>query len=272
MSSKILRYLFGFFILFLILAAIALSNTALMVVSAVFIVFTINEYRKMFKTKDIEVIKIIPEMVGIILAYLFIYDYQHWVTPTLVSGIFLTCFYTIITNKKPYIPVLFSTIMSFIFIFCTLYIVKIFYFMKPSDAQIYSVENLRIVLTYIFAVMAGDFTASKAGPHFKKYLLSPEISPNKTIVGSIANLIASCLVCCSLYPVYSIYKLLILGTVISIFSQIGDLTVSMLKRDLGIKHSGDLFLDYGGILDRVDAFIFSAPASYYCLLFLTYFI
>jgi phosphatidate cytidylyltransferase len=52
---------------------------------------------------------------------------------------------------------------------------------------------------------------------------------------------------------------------ISIFAQIGDLTISSLKRDLGVKHSGSLFLEYGGVLDRMDAFIFSAPALYYIL-------
>jgi phosphatidate cytidylyltransferase len=108
--------------------------------------------------------------------------------------------------------------------------------------------------------------ASKIGPRFNKKLAS-EISPNKTIGGAIINWITTCIVCLSLkyFINYAILDCLILGTIISTFAQIGDLTISSFKRDLGIKHSGTMFLEYGGILDRMDAFIFSAPAAYYVL-------
>ena len=123
-----------------------------------------------------------------------------------------------------------------------------------------------MILTYFCAVLLGDFVASKIGPKFTKKL-APEISPNKTIGGAIANLITSCIVCLSLSVLmnYPILYSLILSAIISIFAQLGDLTISSIKRDLGIKHSGTMFLEYGGILDRMDAFIFSAPAAYYCL-------
>ncbi len=263
MDSKIIRYSLGFLILFMIITAITISKFALMVMSVIFIILAIKEYREMFKAKDIDVLILIPEFIGIILSFLFIYDYQNWVTPILVFGIFLSCLFTIVRNKKPYMPVVFSTIMGFIFIFCSLYIVKLFYFMEHP-------LNLRLIFTYIAAVMAGDFSASRIGPLNKKYLLSPEISPNKTILGSIVNLIACCIICSSMYPIYPIHKLIYLGIIISVSSQIGDLTISMIKRDLGIKHSGNIFLNYGGILDRVDAFIFSAPCAYYYLFFITY--
>ena len=55
----------------------------------------------------------------------------------------------------------------------------------------------------------------------------------------------------------------------SLCSQIGDLAISTIKRDLGLKHSGGFFLNYGGILDRVDAFIFSAPAAFYATIFIS---
>lgn len=262
MKSKIIRYLSGFLILVLILAAIIVSKTALFIISVLFIIFTLKEYREMFKSKDIEIFKFIPELIGALLSYLFIFDYQSWVTPVLVFGIFLTCFCTIIKNKKPYILVSFSTIMSFVYIFCTLYIIKLFYVVPFS--------NIKLVMIYFAAVLLGDFTASKIGPYFKNKHLSPEISPNKTIMGSVSNLAVSCIVCCFLYPMFKIWQCLLFGAVISIFSQIGDLTVSFIKRDLGLKHSSNLFFDYGGILDRVDAFIFSAPFAYYCLLFITY--
>ena len=263
MNHKFIRYSLGFITLGLIISAIILSKIALFILSLVFIICTLTEYRLMFKLKNIEIYYFIPEIIGIILAYLYIYNKLEWVTPVLVAGIFMTFLYTIITNKKPYMLNSFSTIMGFIFIFCTLYIVKLFY--------VYPQDNMKIILTYILTVMVGDFAASKIGPKFKNKLLSPQISPNKTVAGSVSNLFFSCIVCCCLIPIFKVWQCLLLGIIISIFSQIGDLTISLIKRDLGIKHSSNLFLDYGGILDRVDAFIFSAPAAYYCILFILLF-
>ena len=152
-----------------------------------------------------------------------------------------------------------STIMAFLMVFCGLYVIKITY-------QFVIDKCWYIILAYFFAVLCGDFIASKIGPKFNKKL-APEISPNKTIGGAIANLITSCIICSLLVFVvnFSILECLFFGFIISIFAQIGDLAISSIKRDMGIKHSGTMFLEYGGILDRMDAFIFSAPAAYYCL-------
>lgn len=262
MKQKIIRYTAGFIILFIILFAIAISKFALFAVSIPFIIFALEEYRAMFKVKDIYVHKIIPEFIGIICSYFYIYSYNDYVTPIIVVGIMLSFFFTIIQNKKPYILTSFATIMGFLFIFCTLYIVKLFYF--------FSIYKFVFIIIYFGAVLLGDYSASKIGPLFKNKLLCPYVSPNKTIAGSISNIIFSCSACLPLlyFFNFSLIKTIILGIIISIFSQIGDLSISLIKRDLGVKHSSNLFLDYGGILDRIDAFIFSAPAAYYCLIIL----
>lgn len=260
MLQKIFRYTLGFIILFLILFAIAISKLILFLVSIPFIICALNEYRKMFEEKEIYIHKFIPELIGVMLSFLYIYNYNDYVTPVTVLGIMLSFFLTIIKNKKPYIITTFASILGFMFIFCTLYIVKLFYF--------FPIHKFAFILIYFSAVLLGDFSASKIGPLFKNKLLSPEISPNKTIAGAISNVCFSCLVCSFLsfiFPI-SILKTIILGITISIFSQIGDLSISLIKRDLGVKHSGTAFLEYGGILDRVDAFIFSAPAAYYCMI------
>ncbi len=260
---KLLRYILGFFILFAILTAIAISKEILFIISIFFIILALQEYRNMFKTNDISIHKFIPELIGIILAYIFIYNKHIYVTPVIVVGIFLSFFITIVKNKKPYIKTTFGTIMGFLFTFSALYIVKLFYFFPEN--------KFNFILVYFSAVLLGDFSASKIGPLFKNKLLAPEISPNKTIAGSISNIFFSCLTCLLLIKLFNFnfFDSFFLGCTISVFSQIGDLSVSLIKRDLGIKHSGSLFLNYGGILDRVDAFIFSAPATYYCLIIIS---
>ncbi len=265
MVKKALRYTFGFVILALILASIALSRKMLFCVSVVFIIFTIKEYREMFESQNIHIHKFLPEIISIILSYIVIKDMPFYVTPVCVAGIMLSFLITIIKNKKPYIKTTFSTIMAFTCTYCALYIVKLFYF--------YTDDKFYLIIVYFIAVMLGDYSASKIGPHFKNKLLAPEISPNKTVMGAVSNLVFSCLSCLLLvhYHKINVLDTFLLGTTISVFSQIGDLSVSIIKRDLGIKHSGSLFCDYGGILDRVDSFLFSAPAMYYCLILVTLF-
>jgi len=118
--------------------------------------------------------------------------------------------------------------------------------------------------------MLGDYSASIIGPKIKGKLLASEISPKKTVAGAISNLLFSCITCLLMTKFFnfSIAHAMLLGITISISSQIGDLSISIIKRDLDLKDSSNLFLNYGGILDRVDAFVFSAPMAYYCLLFI----
>ena len=264
MDSKFFRYSFGFLVFLLILLAFYYECSVLkMIISIFLIIGAIKEYREMFKQKEINVHKFVPEIFGILFALIFCFplnQYAHeMVTPLFIAGIITSFLVTIIRNKKPYFITSLATIMSFLMVFCGLYVIKITY-------QFVIDKCWYIILAYFFAILLGDFIASKVGPKFTKKL-APEISPNKTIGGAIANLITSCLVCSLLvfFVNFSIFECLFFGFVISIFAQIGDLSISSIKRDLGIKHSGNMFLEYGGILDRMDAFIFSAPAAYYCL-------
>lgn len=264
MNSKFFRYSFGFLVFLLILLAFYYEYPFLkMAISIFLIIAATKEYREMFKQKEINVHKFVPEIFGILFALIFCFpmnQYAHkMITPLFIAGIIISFVITIIKNKKPYFITSLVTIMSFFMVFCGLYVIKITY-------QFVLDKCWYIILAYFFAVLSGDFIASKVGPKFTKKL-APEISPNKTIGGAIANLITACLICLSLkiFIGFSILKCILLGTTISVFAQIGDLTISSFKRDLGIKHSGTMFLEYGGILDRMDAFIFSAPAAYYCL-------
>ncbi len=244
--------------------AFYLSKLAVFIVSVFFIIITMKEYRNMFKVKEIYPHELLPEIIGILSAFIFTFsdkiNFHPFITPILTGGIILSFFLTIIKNKKPYIMTSLTTISGFLLIFCGLYIIKLTYYFEEN-------YGWYLILIYFCAVLSGDYFASIFGQKCPKKYITPDISPNKTLTGSIAHIIFCCLFCLLLtkFLDFSAVTSIGLGIIISIFSQMGDLTVSTFKRDLGIKHSGNLFLEYGGILDRMDAFIFSAPAAYYYL-------
>lgn len=121
------------------------------------------------------------------------------------------------------------------------------------------------VLTF-FCIWAADIGAYVIGKFFGKTRLS-DISPKKTVEGAVFGIIAS--VAVALVGAYYLHlpKFLFtgvgLGLLIGIASLLGDLTESMLKRDAGVKDSGQLIPGHGGILDRTDSYIFTAPLVYY---------
>ena len=125
-------------------------------------------------------------------------------------------------------------------------------------------------LTLTFLVMAciwaADIGAYTMGKSFGRTRLS-DISPKKTVEGAVFGVLGSLIVAelgawYFQFPAWQISGVM-LGTLIGITSLLGDLTESMMKRDAGVKDSGQLIPGHGGILDRTDSYVFTAPLVYY---------
>ncbi len=124
------------------------------------------------------------------------------------------------------------------------------------------------IYTVLLAIFAGDIAAFFAGRLLGRHKLAPAISPGKTWEGFVAGTVATVFVCfVALYKqdYVSIGDSLILGAVIAIAGPVGDLFESALKRDMQVKDSGRILGGHGGVLDRLDAPLFAAVASYYVL-------
>ena len=123
-----------------------------------------------------------------------------------------------------------------------------------------------ILLLFVIAV-SGDVSAFYIGRSFGKKKLMPKVSPAKTWEGAIASVVGSILaaLCFQSYfmPYLQIHQLVILSGSANILAQLGDLSESLIKRSAGVKDSGFLFPGHGGVLDRLDAFLLSAPFLYY---------
>ena len=124
-----------------------------------------------------------------------------------------------------------------------------------------------IYIWLIFIISFGtDTFAYIAGNLFGKNKLCPNISPKKTVEGSIGGIIGSTILA-MLFAIYfqlgPVWKIVIMAVIGSILSQLGDLVASKIKRSTGIKDYGNIMPGHGGVLDRFDSIIFTAPVIYY---------
>lgn len=127
-------------------------------------------------------------------------------------------------------------------------------------------EALTATLLAFGCIWAADIGAYFFGKFFGRTRLS-HISPKKTVEGAIFGLFGSIAVATAgawylHWPTWPLSGI-ILGTLVGIASLLGDLTESMMKRDAGVKDSGQLIPGHGGILDRTDSYVFTGPLVYY---------
>jgi phosphatidate cytidylyltransferase len=119
------------------------------------------------------------------------------------------------------------------------------------------------LLAVIFMSDTGAFYVGRA---FGKHKLYPSVSPGKTWEGAVGGLLSSLLAASIFVRIFPIDKfnfyLLVLAASLSIMGQVGDLAESMLKRSHGVKDSGTILPGHGGVLDRIDALLFSIPILY----------
>lgn len=130
---------------------------------------------------------------------------------------------------------------------------------RSGDASI-------LVWLIVFSAFGSDVMAYFTGMAIGKHKLCPKISPKKTVEGAIGGVLGSILICGAFgYYFANPYFLhcLAIGAIGAVISQCGDLTASVFKRKMGIKDYGNLIPGHGGVLDRFDSVLFTAPGVYY---------
>ena len=124
-----------------------------------------------------------------------------------------------------------------------------------------------LIFFLLLVTWASDTGAYYVGTLFGRHRLAPTISPKKTVEGLVGGLIGAIIVAYVarwwFLPELSGLDCLILGTLLTIAGLWGDLTESAMKRSVGMKDSGGILPGHGGMLDRLDSLLFTAPVFYY---------
>lgn len=130
-------------------------------------------------------------------------------------------------------------------------------------------EHGEWALLIIMTSWLSDTFAYLIGRQYGKHKLVPRLSPKKSVEGYIAGIIlgtVGALITSLFLPSISLLVALVVGLVLTIIAPAGDLGISLLKREAGIKDSGHLFPGHGGALDRLDALLWIVALSYYLIL------
>jgi len=125
-----------------------------------------------------------------------------------------------------------------------------------------------VVLLVIAVTWTSDTAAFFTGRAFGARKLAPAISPGKTVEGTVGGLLGAVVVACLLGTLLLQLQAGIalgLGLLIGLLAPVGDLCESALKRELGVKDFGSLLPGHGGVLDRFDSLLMTAPVVYYVL-------
>jgi len=127
-------------------------------------------------------------------------------------------------------------------------------------------HGIAFILAAVIVTVADDVASLLVGSAMGRHPLAPSISPNKSweglIGGAVAAILVSVVVVHFIHP-WTVSKALLFGVVVAIVAPLGDLSQSMIKRNLGLKDMGRLLPGHGGVLDRFDGLLFVLPATYF---------
>jgi len=142
--------------------------------------------------------------------------------------------------------------------------------LEPAGGN--TVGGVELVLYLVLLTELNDILQYIWGKSMGKRKIIPKVSPNKTVEGFLGAFVSISIlaVLFSFLTPFAWYEALIAGMIISMAGFIGDVVISMIKRDIGVKDSGNMLPGHGGILDRVDSLIYTAPLFFHYVYYLYY--
>lgn len=272
-KSAIQRLITGLIIGFTALFLLIAGGLPLLMLIAVVVIIGSIEYVKILQHKGFYPSLKVILVVNTIFAVIAYFNCSRLMPVALTAGLVIAFMWVLFKGRQPYIANVATTVLGFIYCgWCPLYLLFLRDLGSQNSTSLQMIlktdifnAGLGYVIFLLLCVVMTDVGCYVIGKNFGKHKLAPVISPNKTIEGSIGG--AICAIMLGLIIAYFIklpfYHAIIMSILVTAFAQIGDLCESLIKRDAGVKDSGDILPGHGGFLDRSDSYILTIPILYY---------
>ncbi len=266
------RLITGFAIGALVFTCIILGGKWLLAFLLIFIIIASKEYADILRNKGFLPFFKVILIISVSMVLVSACGYDNLIPLVLLIGTIGSFLAVLFRGRQPYIANVATTILGFLIAWMPCHVCLVRQ-MGPSISlfNITFKQGLYFLVFIFFVILLTDIAAYFFGVKFGKHKLSPVISPKKTIEGALAGGI--CAVITGLvigkFIGISFYHSLVLSIIVTVMAQLGDLSESLIKRDAGVKDSGNSLPGHGGFLDRADSYLFSVPVAYY---YIKYFI
>lgn len=258
----LLKRIISSVVLIAIICAVIFSKALCGLTVVLFIIAGLYEYFTMLEKKGISIYKYFGIGMGIIIPLSIMFQFEptkNWELLFIVLALLFLILMQFKRRNNSGVIVDISTTL-----FGILYVSWFFSFAIKIR---YMDGGLGFLAALLLITKLGDIGAYVVGRSFGRHLLIPRISPNKTIEGALGSFIFSLIgaLISMAFLDFGYLHLILIGAGLSILGQLGDLSESLLKRDCGVKDSGNLIPGMGGMLDEIDSLLFTAPVFYFYL-------
>lgn len=266
------RLITGVIIGALVFSCIILGGKWLLCLLLLFIIMASKEYADILRNKGFLPFFKVILIISISMILVSASGYDDLIPLVLLAGVIGSFLAVLFRGRQPYIANVATTILGFLIAWMPCHVCLIRQ-MGP-EVSLFGIsfrQGLYFLLFIFFVILLTDIAAYFFGMKFGKHKLCPVISPKKTIEGALAGgffAIVIGLIIGKLIGI-SIIHSFILALIVTVMAQLGDLSESLIKRDAGVKDSGNSLPGHGGFLDRADSYLFSVPVAYY---YIKYFI
>ena len=249
-------------------SAIALGNTAFIILFGFISLFAIREFISLLPTRR-------GDYFPLLIAFYFVIPYQYYLVYIDWYGLYsifipLYVFLLIpIASLKQEDTTHFLERSSkiqwglMVSVFCISHVPALMNLKLPG----FEGEKIWLAIWLIMVVQASDVLQYVCGKLFGKHKVAPILSPSKTLEGLIGGVILATALGVSMawLTPFSYLQATVIGFIVCIFGFFGGLVMSAIKRDRGVKDWGQLIQGHGGMLDRIDSICFSAPIFFHIL-------
>ncbi|MDA8227207.1 MAG: phosphatidate cytidylyltransferase [Desulfitobacterium hafniense] len=241
----------------LVLGLVYLGGAFTAFLVSVISIVALNEYLQIGAKMGIAPWNRLVYPVAIVWLLTIFLGYTEWLFPIWIFWLLITMGALALNYPKIQFP---EALYNFLSVVYTVALLSHLYLLRTIP------QGLEWTFFTLFLVWSTDTGAYLIGRAFGKRHLAPAVSPKKTVEGAIGGLLFASVVSLILAKWIggsSWVVFLLLGTIVGVSAQIGDLFESALKRSAQVKDSGHLIPGHGGFLDRFDSLIFAIPLVYY---------